>query len=132
MSDFQKAVKAMHYAAEQFGVSVVALVLENEEEAIVASSNAKNLLMAQQLIEVSVENIPEEMLEEECGCNNCKPKENHFLDLLNDSFPKLYQSMPEDIKESFKKRFDDKSKDYQEKTFEKSFDLLRIMNKIMD
>ena len=132
MSDFQKAVKAMHYAAEKYGVEVVALVLENEEEAIVASSNAKSLLFAQELIEVSVENIPEELLEEECDCNNCKPKENHFLDLLNDSFPKLYQSMPEDIKESFKKRFDDKSNDYQEKTFEKSFDLLRIMNKIMD
>ena len=132
MSNFPKAVKAMHDAAEKYGVEVVALVLENEEEAIVASSNAKNLLMAQELIEVSVENIPEEMLKEECECDNCKPKENHFLDLLNGSFPKLYQSMPEDIKESFKKRFDDKSKDYQEKTFEKSFDLLRIMNKIMD
>ena len=132
MSNFPKAVKAMHDAAEKYGVEVVALVLENEEEAIVASSNAKNLLMAQELIEVSVENIPEEMLKEECDCNNCNPKENHFLDLLNGSFPKLYQSMPEDIKESFKKRFDDKSKDYQEKTFEKSFDLLRIMNKIMD
>lgn len=132
MSDFQKAVQAMHYAAEQYGVSVVALVLEDEEEAIVASSNAKSLLLAQQLIEVSVENIPEEMLEEECECNNCKPKENHFLNLLNDSFPKLYQTMPEDVKESFKERFDGKSKESQEETFEKSFGLLKIMNRIMN
>ena len=48
MSDFQKAVQAMHHAAEQYGVSVVALVLEDEEEAIVASSNAKSLLFAQE------------------------------------------------------------------------------------
>lgn len=132
MTDFQKAVQAMHYAAEQYGVSVVALVLEDEDEAIVASSNAKSLLLAQELIEVSVENIPEEMLEEECDCNNCKPKENHFLNLLNDSFPKLYQSMPEDIKESFKKRFDGKPEKFQEELFEKTFNVLKMMNKIMD
>lgn len=131
MTDFQKAVKAMHYAAEQFGVSVVALVLENEDEAIVAASNAKSLLFAQELIGVSVENIPEEMLKEECECNNCKPKENHFLSLLNDSFPKLYQTMPEEIKESFKERFHGKPEKIQEELFEKTFDVLKIMNKIM-
>lgn len=132
MTDFQKAVKAMHYAAEQYGVSVVALVLEDEEEAIVASSNAKSLLFAQQLIEVSVENIPEEMLKEECECNNCKPKENHFLSLLNDSFPKLYQTMPEEIKESFKERFHGKPEKFQEELFEKTFNVLKMMNKIMN
>ena len=132
MTDFKKAIKAMHYAAESFGVSVVALVLEDEEEAIVAASNARNLLLAQELIEVSVENIPEEMLEEECECNNCKPKENRFLSLLNDSFPKLYQTMPEEIKESFKERFHDKPEKFQEKIFEKSFNILKNMNKIMN
>ena len=132
MTDFQKAVQAMHHAAEQYGVSVVALVLEDEKEAIVASSNAKSLLFAQQLIEVAVENIPEEMLEEECECNNCKPKENHFLSLLNDSFPKLYQTMPEEIKESFKERFHGKPEKFQEELFEKTFDVLKIMNKIMN
>lgn len=132
MTDFQKAVQAMHYAAEQFGVSVVALVLEDEEEAIVASSNAKSLLFAQELIGFSVDNIPEEMLEEECECSNCKPKENHFLSLLNDSFPKLYQTMPEEIKESFKERFHGKPEKIQEELFEKTFDVLKIMNKIMD
>lgn len=132
MTDFQKAVKAMHYAAEQFGVSVVALVLEDEEEAIVASSNAKSLLFAQQLIEVSVENIPEKLLKEECECNNCKPKENHFLSLLNDTFPKLYQTMPEEIKESFKERFHGKPEEFQEELFEKTFNVLKMMNKIMN
>ena len=132
MTDFPKAVQAMHYAAEQYGVSVVALVLEDEEEAIVASSNAKSLLFAQELIGASVDNIPEELLKEECDCGNCKPKENRYLELLNDCFPKLYQSMPEDIKESFKERFDGKSKESQEETFEKSFGLLKIMNKIVD
>lgn len=132
MTDFQKAVQAMHYAAEQFGVSVVALVLEDKEEAIVVSSNAKSLLFAQQLIEVSVESIPEEMLEEECECSNCKPKENHFLSLLNDSFPNLYQTMPEEIKESFKERFHGKPKKTQEELFEKTFNVLKMMNKIMN
>lgn len=132
MTDFPKAVQAMHYAAEQYGVSVVALVLEDEEEAIVASSNAKSLLFAQELIGASVDNIPEELLKEECDCDNCKPKENRYLELLKDCFPKLYQSMPEDIKESFKERFDGKSKEFQEGTFEKSFGLLKIMNKIVD
>ena len=132
MTNFQEAVKAMHYAAEQYGVSVVALVLEDEEEAIVSSSNVKSLLYAQELIEVSVENIPEEILKEECGCSNCKPKENHFLRLLNDSFPKLYQTMPEEIKESFKERFHGKPEKFQEELFEKTFDVLKIMNKIMN
>lgn len=132
MSDFPKAVKAMHDAAEKYGVSVVALVLEDEEEAIVASSNAKSLLFAQELIGASVDNIPEELLKEEYECDNCKPKENRYLELLKDCFPKLYQSMPEDIKESFKERFDGKSKESQEETFEKSFGLLKIMNKIVD
>ena len=132
MTNFQKAVQAMHHAAEQYGVSVVALVLEDEKEAIVASSNAKNLLFAQELIKVSVENIPEEMLEEECECSNCKPKENHYLSLLNDSFPKLYETMPEEIKESFKERFNGKPEKFQEQMFEKTFDVLKMMNKIMN
>lgn len=132
MSDFKKAVQAMHYAAEQYGVSVVALVLEDEEEATVASSNAKNLLLAQELIGASVENIPEEMLEEECECSNCKPKENHYLSLLHDCFPKLYQTMPEEIKESFKERFHGKSEESQKETFKKTFSLLKMMNKIMN
>lgn len=132
MTVFQKAVQAMHYAAEKYGVSVVALVLEDEEEAIVASSNAKSLLFAQELIGFSVDNIPEEMLEEECECSNCKPKENHFLSLLNDSFPKLYKTMPEEIKESFKERFHGKPEKFQEELFEKTFDVLKIMNKIMN
>lgn len=131
MTDFQKAVQAMHYAAEQYGVSVVALVLEDEEEAIVASSNVKSLLFAQELIGFSVDNIPEEMLEEECECSNCKPKENHFLSLLNDSFPKLYQTMPEEIKEYFKERFYGKPEKFQEELFEKTFNVLKMMNEIM-
>lgn len=131
MTNFQKAVQAMHYAAEHYGVSVVALVLEDEEEAVVASSNAKSLLFAQELIGFSVDNIPEEMLEEECECSNCKPKENHFLSLLNDSFPKLYQTMPEGIKESFKERFDGKPENFQEELFEKTFNVLKMMNEIM-
>ena len=131
MTNFQKAVAAMHYAAEQYGVSVVALLLEDEEEAIVATSSAKSLLFAQELIGTSVDNIPKEMLKEECECNNCKPKENHFLSLLNNSFPKVYETMPEDVKESFKKLFHGKSEKIQEELFEKTFDILKSMNKII-
>ena len=131
MTNFQKAVAAMHYAAEQYGVSVVALVLEDEEESIVATSSVKSLLFAQELIGLSVDNIPKEMLKEECECNNCKPKDIHFLSLLNDSFPKVYETMPEDVKESFRERFNGKSEKSQEELFEKTFDILKSMNKIM-
>lgn len=131
MTNFQKAVQAMHYVAEQYDVSVVALVLDDKEEAIVATSSAKSLLFAKELIGLSVDNIPEEMLKEECECNNCKPKDIHFLSLLNDSFPKLYETMPEDVKESFKERFHGKSEKNQEETFEKTFDILKLLNKIM-
>ena len=131
MTNFQKAVQAMHYAAEQYNVSVVALVLEDEEEAIVATSSAKSLLFAQELIGSSVDNIPEEMIKEECECNKCKPKESHFLSLLNNTFPKVYETMPEDVKESFRERFHGKSEKSQEELFEKTFDILKSMNKII-
>ena len=131
MTNFQKAVAAMHYAAEQYNVSVVALVLEDEEEAIVATSSAKSLLFAKELIGLSSDDIIEEMLKEECECNNCKPKEIHFLSLLNNSFPKVYETMPEDVKESFRERFHGKSEKIQEELFEKTFNILKSMNKIM-
>ena len=132
MTNFQKAVQAMHHAAEQYGVSVVALVLEDEKEAIVASSTAKSLLFAQELIEVSVDNIPEEMLEEECECSNCKPKENKFFQLMHESFPGLLDTMPDDVRQRFVERFEDKSNETQERFFEKSFSMLQMFNTILN
>lgn len=132
MTDFQKAVQAMHYAAEQFGVSVVALVLEDEEEAIVASTNAKSLLFAQELIGFSVDNIPEELLEEECECSNCKPKENKFFQLMHESFPGLLDTMPDETRQQFIEKFKGKSDESQERLFEKSFPMLQMFNTILN
>lgn len=132
MTVFPKVVQAMRYAAEQYGVSVVALVLEDEEEAIVASSNAKSLLFAQELIGASVDNIPEELLEEECECSNCKPKENKFFQLMHESFPGLLDTMPDDIRQQFVERFEDKSNEFQERFFEKSFHILQVFNTILN
>ena len=132
MTNFQKAAQAMHHAAEQYGVSVVALVLEDEDEAIVASSNAKSLLFAQQLIEVSADNIPEEMLKEECECSNCNPKENKFFQLMHESFPGLLDTMPDEIRQQFVERFKGKSDESQERLFEKSFSTLQMFNTLLN
>lgn len=132
MSNHKQAVQDIHDAAAKHGLDIVALVLETEDEAFVACSSIKQLITAKTLIALSLDNVPDEVIEKECDCPNCSPKENKFFELMHESFPGLLSTMPDDIKQEFVDKFKDKSDKSQERLFEKTFSVLQMMNKLLN
>lgn len=131
MSNHKQAVQDIHDVAAKHGLDIVALVLETEDEAFVACGSIKQLIKARELVSLSLDNVPDELIEKECDCPNCSPKENKFFQLMHDSFPGLLDTMPDEVRQQFVEKFKGKSDKSQERLFEKTFPVLQMFNTLL-
>lgn len=125
MKDLNELALEMVNLAKSNGVENLVIVLDNDDEtAVMLHGDSDTMENAMECMQKTHEKLTKlEKTKEE-------PKEIFFLMLIKTNYPNLYESMPEEIRQDFIKRFQNVSEEKQEALFHRTKHVLNFMQEM--